>query len=54
MFGRWLDARFRRKEPEHVKFYSTVEYTTMFEAAALKAAMSRTIWPPLKAHIAER
>jgi len=52
--GRWLDSRSRRREPEHVKFYSTAEYTKMFSAARLKVVTSRTILPPLKAHIAEK
>ena len=53
-FGRWLDARLRRKEPEHVRFYSTAEYAKMFGATGLKVVASRTIWPPLKVLVAEK
>jgi len=51
---RWMDMRVRRKEPEHVKFYSTAEYAKMFAAAGLKVVMSRTILPPMKVHLAEK
>lgn len=54
VFGRWLDTRIRRKEAEHVRFYSTAEYAKMFGLAGLKVVMSTTIWPPLKVHVAER
>jgi len=54
LLGRWLDARLRRKEREHVKFYSTSDYAKMFRATGLKVVVSKRIWPPLKAHIAEK
>lgn len=52
--ARWIDARTRRREPEHVKFYSSAEYAKMFEAAGLKHVTTRTILPPMKVHIAEK
>ena len=53
-FSRWLDTRLRRKEAEHVRFYSTAEFARMFAAVGLKVVMSRIIWPPLKVHVAEK
>ena len=49
---RRIDERVRRREPEHVKFYSTAEYRTMFEDAGLKHVCTQTVWPPEKVHIA--
>jgi ubiquinone/menaquinone biosynthesis C-methylase UbiE len=50
----WIDSRVRLKEPEHVKFYSTSEYSKMFEEAGLRCVASKTILPPMKAHLAEK
>jgi ubiquinone/menaquinone biosynthesis C-methylase UbiE len=51
---RWMDVRTRKREPEHVRFYSTAEYAKMLDEADLRRVMSKTILPPLKAHIAEK
>lgn len=51
---RWIDCRVRRWEREHVKFYSSREYQTMFTAAQLKYLNSRLIVYPIKVHIAEK
>ena len=51
---RWIDSRVRLKEPEHVRFYSTSEYSKMFEVAGLRCKASKTILPPMKAHLAEK
>ncbi len=48
----WIDRRVRRKEPEHVKFYSMSEYRDMFAQASLTHLVTRTILPPLKVHFA--
>ena len=51
---RWMDARVQRKEPEHVRFYSSKEYARMFAEGDLKLVMSRTFLPPMKVHVAEK
>jgi ubiquinone/menaquinone biosynthesis C-methylase UbiE len=51
---RWIDARARRKEPEHVKFYSSGEYRAMFEAAHLRYLDSQVIAWAMKVHTAEK
>jgi len=51
---RWVDSRVRLKEPEHVRFYSTAEYTKMFGEAGLTPVASRTILLPMRVHIAQR
>jgi ubiquinone/menaquinone biosynthesis C-methylase UbiE len=51
---RWIDGLVRRWEREHVKFYSSREYQTMFAAAQLKYLNSRLIVYPIKVHIAEK
>jgi ubiquinone/menaquinone biosynthesis C-methylase UbiE len=53
-FMRWVDRRVRGGEPEHVKFYSSREYRSMFEAGGLKAQNSKWVTYPLKAHMAEK
>jgi ubiquinone/menaquinone biosynthesis C-methylase UbiE len=53
-FMRFIDGRVRKKEREHVRFYSTREYRSMFEAARLSHVGSRIITFPLKMHIAEK
>jgi ubiquinone/menaquinone biosynthesis C-methylase UbiE len=52
-FIKWIDRRFRKKEKEHVKFYSTTEYKSMFSQIGLKYIKSKSIYP-LKVHIAEK
>jgi ubiquinone/menaquinone biosynthesis C-methylase UbiE len=51
-----IDRRVRKKEKEHVKFYSTKEYSDMFEAAGLNHIGSHLlkIFYPLKVHIGEK
>ena len=51
---RRLDKRFRRKEREHVKFYSSHEYRLLFQKAKLKYVRSRLIVPLMKVHIGEK
>jgi ubiquinone/menaquinone biosynthesis C-methylase UbiE len=50
----WIDSRVRLKEPEHVRFYSTVEYTKMFEETGLTCVISRTLLPSMRVHVAQR
>jgi ubiquinone/menaquinone biosynthesis C-methylase UbiE len=51
---RWIDGRVRRREREHVKFYSSQEYQTMFAAAQLKHLNSKLVAYPIIVHIAEK
>jgi ubiquinone/menaquinone biosynthesis C-methylase UbiE len=51
---RWIDGRVRQREREHVKFYSSREYQTMFAAAQLKYLSSKLVAYPIKVHIAEK
>jgi ubiquinone/menaquinone biosynthesis C-methylase UbiE len=50
---RWIDSRVKQRESEHVKFYSSQEYQTMFAAARLKHLNSKLVAYPIKVHIAE-
>ena len=51
---RWM-RRTRQKEPEHVKYYSSKEYTRMFGEAGMKTVMSKTVLPPvIRVHVAEK
>jgi ubiquinone/menaquinone biosynthesis C-methylase UbiE len=50
MVEKWL----QKKEREHVKQYSTLEYQTLFAEAGLNYITSRLITPPVKVHIAEK
>jgi ubiquinone/menaquinone biosynthesis C-methylase UbiE len=52
--SRMVDRAFRKREPEHVKFYSTREYRQLFSGANLKYVATKTITPPMKVHIAEK
>ena len=54
IFTKLIDSHVRKKEKEHVKFYSTSEYKIMFSKAKLKYIKSKIIFYPLKAHIAEK
>jgi ubiquinone/menaquinone biosynthesis C-methylase UbiE len=54
LLTRWIDGRARRREREHVKFYSSQEYQTMFVAAQLKPLKSKLIAYPIKVHVAEK
>lgn len=51
---RWIDRRVKKNEPEHVKFYSSREYQTLFENARLKYIGSNRITGPMKIHIGEK
>jgi ubiquinone/menaquinone biosynthesis C-methylase UbiE len=51
---RWIDGRVRQREREHVKFYSSREYRTMFSAARLKHLNSKLVAYPVKVHVAEK
>jgi len=54
---RLADARIRRREPDHVKMYSSGEFQELFEAAGLRYGGSGRImvlWFTAKAHFAER
>jgi len=53
-FIRWIDGLARRWEREHVRFYNSREYQTMFAAAQLKYLNSRLILYPIKVHVAEK
>lgn len=47
-----VDRRVRKRESEHVKFYSSPEYRGMFEQASLTYLRTKTVMPPMKVHIA--
>jgi hypothetical protein len=49
---RWIDGQVRQREREHVKFYSSQEYQTMFATAQLKHLNSKLVSYPVKVHIA--
>jgi len=52
LFARMIDRRQRRKEPEHVKFYSTKEYQRMFAQAGLEYIKAEAITlTTMKVHI---
>jgi ubiquinone/menaquinone biosynthesis C-methylase UbiE len=54
-FTKWRDNRMRKKQKEHIKFYSTIEFKTMFSAVRLKYIKSKIIIAePFKVHIAEK
>jgi ubiquinone/menaquinone biosynthesis C-methylase UbiE len=52
-FIRWIDKRVGAREREHVKFYSTMEYASMFSRVGLKHIMSSRVKMlyPLKVHV---
>jgi ubiquinone/menaquinone biosynthesis C-methylase UbiE len=57
--GRMIDRRTKKREPEHVKFYSTDEYRQLFLKAGLRYLNSRVlpgrvIGFPMKVHIGEK
>ena len=49
-----IDKKVRKKEKEHVRFYSTVEYQKMFISVGLKTISSNYLIYPMKIHIAEK
>jgi ubiquinone/menaquinone biosynthesis C-methylase UbiE len=51
---RWADRRSRKKEPEHVRLYSTAEFREMFARAGLKPVKVKTILPFMKVHVGEK
>ena len=55
-FIRWIDSKVRANEKEHVKFYGSNEYLSMFKKAGLIHEASRRIkvFYPLKVHIGRK
>jgi ubiquinone/menaquinone biosynthesis C-methylase UbiE len=51
---RFIDGLVRKREREHVKFYSSREYQDMFEAAQLKYLGNKLLTYPIKVHIAKK
>lgn len=51
---RWIDGLTRRWEREHVKFYSSREFQTMFAAAGLRYLKRKLVVYPVKVHIGEK
>jgi ubiquinone/menaquinone biosynthesis C-methylase UbiE len=49
-----VDRRVKKKEPEHVRFYSTREYRALFTKAGLKYVASKLVAFPEKVHIGEK
>jgi ubiquinone/menaquinone biosynthesis C-methylase UbiE len=49
-----IDKRVRKKEPEHVKFYSTKEYQKLFKQSNLTYKTSKLFMWPMKVHIAKK
>jgi ubiquinone/menaquinone biosynthesis C-methylase UbiE len=54
IFLKLINGIVRKKEKEHVKFYSTKEYKSMFLQAGLRHIKSKLLIYPLKVHIAEK
>jgi ubiquinone/menaquinone biosynthesis C-methylase UbiE len=56
LFMRFIDAFIRRRQPDHVKMYSSREFRELFEAAGLRSLGSGRImvlWLTAKAHFAD-
>jgi|SRR5271157_92459 len=51
---RSINDRVKQREPEHVRFYSSQEYRTLFAAARLNYLNSRQVAYPLKVHFSEK
>ncbi len=51
--ARRLDAQMK-KQPDHVKLYSSAEFREMFRQAGLEPAGRRTILPIMKTHLARK
>ena len=54
---RWVDGYTRRRQPDHVKMYSTPEFQELFTKSGLEPTISRRIfflWFPIKAHFAKK
>jgi ubiquinone/menaquinone biosynthesis C-methylase UbiE len=51
---RRINKLFSHREPEHVKFYSTAEYRSMFSGTGLTHRMSKTMNYPLRLHVASK
>jgi ubiquinone/menaquinone biosynthesis C-methylase UbiE len=51
---RWIERRTGRKDPSHVKLYSTAEFRALFEKSGLKPLRGKTILPIMKVHVAEK
>lgn len=49
-----IDKQVKKKELEHVKFYSTQDYRALFAKAKLQHITSKSIMFPLKVHVAEK
>jgi hypothetical protein len=49
-----MDKVIKKREPEHVKFYSTRDYRLFFTGANLQHVATKLITPPLKVHIGEK
>jgi ubiquinone/menaquinone biosynthesis C-methylase UbiE len=53
-FITWINGIVQKKEKEHVNFYNSNEYKSMFENSGLRYIKSKTIVYPLKIHVAEK
>ena len=51
---RRIDTQVKKRENEHVKFYSTVEFCALFRGVGMSYVSSRTLWRPEKLHIAQK
>lgn len=49
-----VDKWFKKREQEHIKFYSTHDYKELFARANLKYVANRLIIYPLKVHIGKK
>ena len=54
LMTRMFDRLVKKKEPAHVKLYSTIEYQTLFERARLRYVTSKSVLLSTKVHIAEK
>ncbi len=53
-FMKMVDRWVKKKEPEHVKFYSTREYQEFFTKAGLNYVGNKSVTFAMKAHIGEK
>lgn len=51
-FLRWIDTRVSAREPEHVRFYATSEFKSMFAGAGLLYDRGKWVAFPEKVHVA--
>lgn len=51
---RRIDTHVKKREAEHVQFYSTADFHALFTRVGMSHVSSHTLWPPEKLHIAQK